>query len=140
MTCHGVALLSKLSQFLNLPKLSLFQNLLVCPGNTSCLILLCDFSRQSLKFVTWHFCMTIHKHIAHAGGKLPLPEAAGIALQVLQGLEELHSWNIVHDNLKPSNILLDMRRQDVTLSDCAVTVKLHQLPQVPASKAAVHYT
>lgn len=84
--------------------------------------------------------MTIHKQIAHAGGKLPLPEAAGIALQVLQGLEELHSWNIVHENLKPSNIMLDLLHQDVVLSDFAVTVKLHKLPHVPASKAPVHYT
>lgn len=90
--------------------------------------------------MTWHVCVIIHKHFAHAGGKMPLPEAAGVALQLLQGLEELHSWNIVHENLKPSNILLDSLRQDVVLSDFAVTVKLHKLPHVPASKAIVHYT
>ena len=68
-----------------------------------------------------------------------MPEAAGIVLQVLHALEELHSRNIVHENLKPSNILLGLMRQDVILSDFAVTVKLHELPHVPASKAAVHY-
>ena len=70
---------------------------------------------------------------------MPLAEAAGLGLQILQGLEELHSWNLVHEGLKPSNILVDALREDVVLSDFAVTVKLHQLPNVPPSKASIHY-
>lgn len=74
-----------------------------------------------------------------AGGTIALAEAAGIALQVLQGLEELHTRNIVHNNLKPSNILLDQLRQDAVLSDFGVSTVLHKLPNVPVSKASMHY-
>lgn len=71
---------------------------------------------------------------------MPLAEAVGVAIQILHGLEELHSRNLVHEGLKPSNILLDPLRQDVVLSDFAVTVRLHKLSNVPPSKASIHYT
>ena len=70
---------------------------------------------------------------------MPVGEAAGVALQVLQGLEELHSRNIVHNNLKPSNILLDQLRQDAVLSDFGVSTVLQKLPNVPVSKASMQY-
>ncbi len=42
-----------------------------------------------------------------ADGKMPLAHAVGMALQVVQALEELHGHNITHLSLKPSNILMD---------------------------------
>lgn len=77
--------------------------------------------------------------LGHAGTKLAVPDAAGITLQILQGLEELHSRNIVHNCLKPSNVLLDLLRQDAVLSDFGVSSFLQQLPHMPPSKALIHY-
>ena len=86
------------------------------------------------------FCNTLSLGLDPCvGGKLLLAEAVGVALQVVHGLEELHSRNFVHEGLKPSNVLLDPRRQDVVLSDFAVNVRLHKLPTVQ-SKASIHYT
>ena len=41
-----------------------------------------------------------------ARGPLPLPEAGGVALGCLAGLEALHRAGIVHRDLKPSNVFL----------------------------------
>jgi serine/threonine protein kinase/tetratricopeptide (TPR) repeat protein len=39
--------------------------------------------------------------------KLPAPEAAGIVMQVLRGLEAAHAEGVVHRDLKPQNIMMD---------------------------------
>ena len=39
-------------------------------------------------------------------GPLPVYEAVGIAIQMAQGLEAAHARNIVHRDVKPSNVLL----------------------------------
>ena len=76
-----------------------------------------------------------------AGGPISLPESAGIALQIVQGLQELHSHSIVHKALKPSNILLDPLRNIVVLSDFAVSAELDKvLVDLPISKPFVLYT
>ena len=40
-------------------------------------------------------------------GSLPLQEVIGIAVEVLEGLGQLHAAHILHLDLKPSNVLLD---------------------------------
>jgi len=42
----------------------------------------------------------------HLHGKMPLPEVLDIAIQTARGLAEAHSHNIVHRDVKPSNIML----------------------------------
>ena len=71
-----------------------------------------------------------------AGGKLPLAPAVGMALQVVQALEELQGHNIMHLSLKPSNILMDSAQHEVVLSDFATCHQLQTLPSM--SSAAVN--
>ena len=75
-----------------------------------------------------------------AGEQFALEEAAGLALQIAEGLTQLHSHNIVHGSLKPSNVLLDNLRNDVVLSDFAISTVLYRLPEVPSAKLLALYT
>lgn len=42
----------------------------------------------------------------HLHGNIPLPEVIDIATQIARGLAEAHSHNIVHRDVKPSNVML----------------------------------
>ena len=39
-------------------------------------------------------------------GRMPIPEALAIALQIVAGLEEAHAKGVIHRDLKPSNVML----------------------------------
>lgn len=72
-----------------------------------------------------------------AGGKMPLSAAVGMALQVVQALEELQGHNIMHLSLKPSNILMDSAQQEVVLSDFATCHQLQTLPNMASAALSV---
>jgi len=50
---------------------------------------------------------TLAEHAAAAGGRLALDAAVGLVLQILQGLEALHSEGIIHGYLTPASVLVD---------------------------------
>ncbi len=72
-----------------------------------------------------------------ADGKMPLAHAVGMALQVVQALEELHGHNIMHLSLKPSNILMDSVQQEVVLSDFGTCHELQTLPNMASAALSV---
>lgn len=72
-----------------------------------------------------------------ADGKMPLGHAVGMALQVVQALEELHGHNIMHLSLKPSNILMDSVQQEVVLSDFGTCHELQTLPNMASAALSV---
>jgi Protein kinase domain/WD40-like Beta Propeller Repeat len=39
-------------------------------------------------------------------GRMPIPEALAVALQIVAGLEEAHAKGVIHRDLKPSNVML----------------------------------
>ena len=59
---------------------------------------------------------------------MPLAHAVGMAVQVVQALEELQGHSIMHLSLKPSNILMDSVQQEVVLSDFGTCHELQTLP------------
>jgi len=59
-------------------------------------------------------------------GPVPIPELVGLAVEVLEGLAELHAANIWHLDLKPPNILLDQYGH-AYLSDFGISYALRAL-------------
>ena len=51
-------------------------------------------------------CYTVIQRCKIAGA-LPLREVIDIAIEVLEGLAQLHAAHVLHLDLKPGNILLD---------------------------------
>ena len=72
-------------------------------------------------------------------GPVPIPELVSLAVEVLEGLAELHGANIWHLDLKPPNILLDQYGHAYlsdfgisyalrTLQDCTVLTRIAGTP------------
>jgi eukaryotic-like serine/threonine-protein kinase len=82
-----------------------------------------------------------------ARGALPVPEAIGLALQVLDALKTLHERGIVHRDLKPSNVfmtahgakLLDFGLARQTAAVSGDTMTASPLTQVGAAVGTPHY-
>ena len=63
--------------------------------------------------------------VACRGGRLPVPEASAVMLDVLDGLGCAHAEGLVHRNIKPRNILLAgaAGRRSVKIGDLGVNAK-----------------
>ncbi len=91
-----------------------------------------------MMFLNWNRGFGIEKSFNFcADGKMPLAHAVGMALQVVQALEELHGHNIMHLFLKPSNILMDSVQQEVVLSDFGTWHELQTLPNMALAALSV---
>jgi len=49
------------------------------------------------------------RHLIKREGPLPLKKSLGIGMQISSGLAEAHSLGIVHRDIKPGNIMIDVR-------------------------------
>lgn len=60
-----------------------------------------------------------------------MPELLSMAVEILEGLSELHAANIWHLDLKPANVLLD-KYQHAYLSDFGISHVLQTLQSCTA--------
>jgi len=59
--------------------------------------------------------ITLQKHLANSGGKLPVDRALGIIMPVLDALKEVHAVNILHRDISPDNIFINHRGQIILI-------------------------
>ena len=66
--------------------------------------------RQTLLLTELLTGQTVEDRVRH-GGALPVEQAVTITCLALEGLEQLHSREVLHRNIKPSNIFLQGERE-----------------------------
>lgn len=68
----------------------------------------------------------------HCAGPLPLQDVVGMAIDMLEGLAQLHAAHILHLDLKPGNVLLDQYNH-AYLSDFGISHALTTLEACTAT-------
>ncbi len=59
--------------------------------------------------------ITVKDHLANSGGVLPVDQARGIIMPVLDALKEVHSVNILHRDISPDNIYINKKGQIILI-------------------------
>jgi len=59
--------------------------------------------------------ITVKEHLANAGGVLPVDQARGILMPVMDALKEVHSVNILHRDISPDNIFINKKGQVILI-------------------------
>ena len=59
--------------------------------------------------------ITLQKYLADVGGKLPVNQAFGIIMPVLDALKEVHSVKVLHRDISPDNIFINRKGQIILL-------------------------
>ena len=83
-------------------------------------------SNEGLTFLALEFLVGEGLEVIQSRGPVPLPRAADLFLQVLEGLEATHRAGIIHRDLKPANVMVVQRagRDFVKLLDFGIS-KIH---------------
>ena len=77
-------------------------------------------------------------NLKNPGNFVPLPQALRVTLDVLRGLEHLHSFNVFHNDIKPENILLGDNGQGILSDYGIVGISLDGKPVAPANWYILH--
>jgi serine/threonine protein kinase len=59
--------------------------------------------------------ITVKDHLINSGGVLPVDQARGIIMPVLDALKEVHSVNILHRDISPDNIYINNKGQVILI-------------------------
>jgi len=75
--------------------------------NNLCKIINCHSDSKYL-YMVYEYCdlQNLSQYLADVGGFVGIEEARGILVEVVKGLDYLHSLGIVYGNIKPQNIFL----------------------------------
>jgi serine/threonine protein kinase len=77
-------------------------------------------------------------NLKNPGNFIPLPQALRVTLDVLRGLEHLHSFNVFHNDIKPENILLGDNGQGILTDYGIVGISLDGKPVAPVNWYVLH--
>ncbi len=59
--------------------------------------------------------ITLKQHLANSGGKLPVEQARGIMMPVMDALKEVHKVNVLHRDVSPDNIFINTKGQVILI-------------------------
>lgn len=76
--------------------------------------------------------------LANPSGYIPLPDVIRIGMDILRGLEYLHSQNFFHNDVKPENILIGPSRQGMLGDYGIVGVSADGSPVPPPNSYKIH--
>ncbi len=59
--------------------------------------------------------ITLKEYLANSGGKLPVDKARSIMLPVMDALKEVHTVNVLHRDVSPDNIFINLKGQVILI-------------------------
>jgi len=59
--------------------------------------------------------ITLKDHLENAGGTLPIDQALGVIMPVMDALKEVHAVNVLHRDISPDNIFINRRGQVILI-------------------------
>ncbi len=59
--------------------------------------------------------ITLKEHLANSGGILPIDQARGILMPVMDALREVHAVNVLHRDISPDNIFINKKGQVILI-------------------------
>jgi len=59
--------------------------------------------------------ITLKEHLANSGGVLPVDQARGILMPVMDALKEVHAVNVLHRDISPDNIFINKKGQVILI-------------------------
>lgn len=86
--------------------------------------ILCNEEKQKL-YIIMEYCVTVLQELFDRapGNKLPISQAHYYFVQLIDGLEYLHSQGIIHKDIKPSNLLIN-NSNVIKITDLGVSEQL----------------
>lgn len=76
--------------------------------------------------------------LANSSGYIPLPEVIRIGIDILRGLEYLHSQNFFHNDVKPENVLIGANHQGMLSDYGIVGISADGSPVPPPNSYKIH--
>ncbi len=59
--------------------------------------------------------ITLKDHLANSGGTLPVEQARGVLLPIMDALKEVHAVNVLHRDISPDNIFINKKGQVILI-------------------------
>ena len=100
--------------------------------------LITKFSDAKIQYLVYEYCNgdTLATHVANMGGYLEIDDVRYVGIEVVKGLNYIHSLGFTHGDLKLSNVLIHNKglKPDIKLSDFGGYPMYDNLPKAEISE------